>query len=51
MLKSYNEESRAKNGISNEGANWTLLQNTNEKPGTITAGVGYEMFSNSNYYR
>jgi hypothetical protein len=51
MLKSYNEESRAKNGISNEGANWTLLENTNEKPGTITAGVGYEMFSNSNYYR
>ena len=51
MLKSYSESSRANNGISYEGANWTLLENTNEKPGTITAGVGYEMFSNSNYYR
>lgn len=50
-LKSYSEYSRANNGISHEGANWALLENTNEKPGTITAGVGYEMFSNSNYYR
>lgn len=51
MLKSYSESSRANNGIKDDGANWTLLENTNEKPGTITAGVGYEMFSNSNYYR
>jgi hypothetical protein len=47
MLKSYNEKKRANNGISNEGANWDLLPSE----GTITAGVGYEMFSNSNYYR
>ena len=51
MLKSYSESSRAEKGIREDGANWTLLENTNEKPGTITAGVGYEMFSNSNYYR
>lgn len=51
MLKSYSDSLRANNGISYEGANWTLLENTNEKPGTIAAGVGYEMFSNSNYYR
>lgn len=47
MLKSYNEKSRANNGISSEGANWDSLPSN----GTITAGVGYEMFSNSNYYR
>ena len=47
ILKSYNEKSRANNGISSEGANWDLLPSN----GTITAGVGYEMFSNSNYYR
>lgn len=47
MLKSYNEKKRANNGISNEGANWDLLPSND----TITAGVGYEMFSNSNYYR
>lgn len=47
MLKSYSESSRAQNGISNEGANWNLLPSD----GTITAGVGYEMFSNSKYYR
>lgn len=51
MLKSYSESSRAEKGIREDGANWTLLENTNEKPGTIIAGVGYEMFSNSNYYR
>ena len=51
MLKSYSESSRAEKGIREDGANWTLLENTNEKPGTIAAGVGYEMFSNSNYYR
>ena len=47
ILKSYNENKRANNGISSEGANWEIL----ESEGTITAGVGYEMFSNSNYYR
>lgn len=47
MLKSYNEKSRANNGIKDDGANWDLLPSE----GTIAAGVGYEMFSNSNYYR
>ena len=47
LLKSYNESKRAKNGISSSGDNWEALEST----GTITAGVGYEMFSNSNYYR
>ena len=47
LLKSYSESLRANNGISNEGANWVALEET----GTIAAGVGYEMFSNSNYYR
>lgn len=47
LLKSYNESRRAANGISNDGDNWEAL----ESSGTITAGVGYEMFSNSNYYR
>lgn len=47
MLKSYSEFSRANNGIKDKGANWSLLPSD----GTITAGVGYEMFSNSNYYR
>lgn len=47
MLKSYSESSRANNGIKDKGANWSLLPSN----GTITAGVGYEMFSNSNYYR
>ncbi|MEE1096643.1 MAG: InlB B-repeat-containing protein [Paludibacteraceae bacterium] len=50
ILKSYSESSRAQNGISNEGANWSLLKNI-DNIGVITAGVGYEMFSNSNYYR
>lgn len=50
VLKSYSESLRAQNGISKEGANWVSLENTNNT-GVITAGVGYEMFSNSNYYR
>lgn len=47
LLKSYNESKRAENGISSSGDNWEALEST----GTITAGVGYEIFSNSNYYR
>ena len=47
MLKSYSESSRAEKGIREDGANWSLLPSE----GTIAAGVGYEMFSNSNYYR
>lgn len=47
MLKFYNDSLRAHNGISDAVTNWTLLENTR----AITAGVGYEMFSNSKYYR
>lgn len=47
MLKFYNDSLRAHNGISDAVTNWTLLENTRD----ITAGVGYEMFSNSKYYR
>lgn len=50
MLKSYSESSRANNGIKDDGTNWSLLKNI-DNTGVITAGVGYEMFSNSNYYR
>lgn len=45
LLKRYNEETRAANGEGN--ANWVAL-GENE---TIQGGVGYEMSSNSNYYR
>ncbi|MBQ9296199.1 MAG: hypothetical protein IJ204_03300 [Paludibacteraceae bacterium] len=47
LLKSYSEASRAANGIRDDGANWTALA----AGGTIQGGVGYEMMSNSKYYR
>lgn len=45
-LKSYNERNRAEHGMSSEN-NWVVL--ANESP--IYGPVGYEMFSNSSYYR
>lgn len=45
LLKRYNEETRAEKGIGE--ANWVALGNEEY----IQGGVGYEMFSNSNYYR
>lgn len=45
LLRSYSESSRAANGAN--GNNWTTLA----VGGTIQGGVGYEMFSSSNYYR
>ena len=45
LLKRYDEPSRAANGAGTD--NWVAL-NGNE---TIQGGVGYELFSNSNYYR
>lgn len=45
ILRSYSESSRAANGAN--GANWIDLA----AGGTIAGGVGYEMFSASNYYR
>ena len=46
LLMAYSESERAKNGISDAGANWTSLSST-----TITGGKGYELFSASKYYR
>lgn len=53
MLKSYDEESRANNGAVNTEAisNWDLLTTDGEGNATILASVGYEMFSNTPYYR
>ncbi|MBR2167470.1 MAG: InlB B-repeat-containing protein [Paludibacteraceae bacterium] len=53
MLKSYNEESRAKNGAVNTEtiSNWKLLEPDGEGHATILGSVGYEMFSNTPYYR
>ncbi len=45
LLRSYSESSRAANGAT--GDNWVTLA----AGGTIAGGVGYEMFSASNYYR
>ncbi len=47
LLKSYSEASRAANGIRDDGTNWTALA----AGGIIQGGVGYEMMSNSKYYR
>lgn len=47
ILKSYNEERRATNGVTATGENWDVLEST----GTIAAGRGYEMFSSYKYYR
>lgn len=53
MLKSYNEESRANNGAVNTEtiSNWKLLEPNGEGHATILGSVGYEMFSNTPYYR
>jgi hypothetical protein len=53
MLKSYDEESRAKNGAVNTEtiSNWKLLEPNGEGHATILGSVGYEMFSNTPYYR
>ena len=47
LLRSYNEEKRARNGVGEGVDNWETLP----AGGTIQGGVGYEMFSNSGYYR
>ncbi len=45
LLKSYDESSRAVNGAT--GGNWKQVA----EGGTIEASKGYEIFSNSGYYR
>lgn len=53
MLKSYDEESRAINGAVNSEtlSNWDLLTPDGEGHAPILGSVGYEMFSNTPYYR
>lgn len=53
LLKSYDEASRAKNGEANTEAlsNWKPLEADASGSATIAASVGYEMFSNTPYYR
>ncbi len=53
MLKSYEEVSRAKNGPVNSEtqSNWKLLTTDGEGNAYIIASKGYEMFSNTPYYR
>lgn len=50
LLKSYSESLRANQGITNTetASNWVLLDSTE---GTITGTTGYELYSNSAYYR
>ena len=56
MLKSYDEALRAKNGPINDvdHSNWKLLtteEGQNKDNGVVAASKGYEMFSNTPYYR
>ena len=56
MLKSYDEALRAKNGPINDvdHSNWKLLtteDGQNKDNGVVAASKGYEMFSNTPYYR
>ncbi len=50
LLKSYSESSRANQGVTNteEASNWELLT---ADAGTILPATGYELYSNSAYYR
>ena len=50
LLKSYSEPLRAEQGITNTEtvSNWVLLDST---IGTINGTTGYELYSNSAYYR
>lgn len=50
LLKSYSESSRANQGVTNteEASNWVLLT---ADAGTILPATGYELYSNSAYYR
>lgn len=47
ILRYYDEESRAKNGVGSSGANWR----TPDGVGAVIGGRGYEMYSGVNYYR
>ena len=52
LLRSYSEQHRAQNGSGADIDNWVTLTNEGADVNkTIQGGVGYEMFSNSGYYR
>ncbi len=52
LLRSYSESKRATQGSGSNIDNWTTLTNEGADANkTIHGGVGYEMFSNSGYYR
>lgn len=53
LLKSYDEASRAKNGKANTEtlSNWKQLEADASGSAAIAGSVGYEMFSNTPYYR
>lgn len=52
LLRSYSEQHRAQHGSGADIDNWVTLTNEGEDVNkTIQGCVGYEMFSNSGYYR
>ncbi len=53
ILKSYSESLRAKNGNVNTEttSNWVLLEKKSAGKTTIAATTGFELYSNSQYYR
>jgi hypothetical protein len=51
LLRSYSESSRAQNGTGTDIDNWVTLTSTGSDEVEIQGRTGYEMFSNSGYYR
>ena len=51
LLRSYSESSRAQNGTGTDIDNWVTLTSTGSDDAEIQGRTGYEMFSNSGYYR
>lgn len=51
LLRSYSESSRAQNGTGTDIDNWVTLTSTGSDEAEIQGRTGYEMFSNSGYYR
>ena len=47
VLRAYDEATRATNGVSDIGANWTTIDPAN----TVVGTKGYEIYSGVNYYR
>ncbi len=51
LLRSYSESNRAQNGTGTDIDNWVTLTSTGADDAEIQGRTGYEMFSNSGYYR